>query len=67
MPQLGRMGMTKALKRAQHLQQMQGNRKRDKRNQRASYHSMFKRKPGFRGYPRGQHTSNKEIGFLSPK
>lgn len=42
----GRQGMTKALKRADRLRGMVTNRKRDKRSQRASYHSQFNKAKG---------------------
>lgn len=48
----GKQGMTKAMKKAQRLQSMGANRKRDKKAQRAHYHQEFKRAPGRRGYPR---------------
>lgn len=37
----GRMGMTKAMKRAARLSSMTSNRKRDKAAQRADYHRQF--------------------------
>lgn len=57
----GRQGMTKALKKVARLASMTSNRKRDKRNQRASYHREFKNTKG----PRQR--SYNDLGFLGRK
>jgi len=46
----GKLGMTKAMKRAAR-RAMAGNRKREKKEQRAKYHQEFQRKTNRRGYP----------------